>query len=176
MRKHEVFKFIFSSSATVYGDPKVLPLIETLPTGQCTNPYGKSKYMVEEILKDVSELSPNWVIISLRYFNPLGAHSSGEIGEDPKGIPHNLMPLLTQVAVGLRPEFKVFGSDYDSKDGTGIRDYTHIEDIANGHLKALEKISSENWSGFNAINLGTGRGYTVLEVSLKLLTLFKTYK
>ena len=170
MRKHKVFKFIFSSSATVYGDPKVLPLTETCQTGQCTNPYGKSKYMVEEILEDLSKSSPDWVIISLRYFNPVGAHPSADIGEDPQEIPNNLMPYITQVAVGLRPELKVFGSDYDSKDGTGIRDYIHVEDLANGHLKALDKISSENWNGFNAINLGTGRGYTVLEVSHKLFS------
>ena len=171
MRKHKVYKFIFSSSATVYGDPQVLPLTEDVPTGQsCTNPYGKSKYMVEVILEDLAKSSPEWSIISLRYFNPVGAHSSGDIGEDPQEIPNNLMPFLTQVVVGMRPELKVFGNDYNTVDGTGVRDYIHIEDLANGHLKALEKISSNKWNGFNAINLGTGRGYSVLEVSLTFKT------
>jgi len=165
MKKFGVNKFIFSSSATVYGDPQKLPLVETLPIGQnCTNPYGKSKFMVEEILKDLCISSPDWTVISLRYFNPVGAHSSGDIGEDPQEIPNNLMPFVTQVAVGLRPELKVFGKDYNTVDGTGVRDYIHIEDLSNGHLAALKEIMSKNWKGFNAINLGTGRGYSVLEV------------
>ena len=166
MRKHKVFKFIFSSSATVYGDPETLPLVESIKTGlSCTNPYGKSKHMVEQILEDLSKSSSDWSIISLRYFNPVGAHSSGEIGEDSQDIPNNLMPYVTQVAVGQRDELKVFGIDYNTPDGTGVRDYIHIEDLAVGHLKALDKISEDSWKGFHAINLGTGRGYSVLEVS-----------
>jgi UDP-glucose 4-epimerase len=120
--------------------------------------------MVEEILKDLCISSPDWTVISLRYFNPVGAHSSGDIGEDPQEMPNNLMPFVTQVAVGLRPELKVFGKDYNTVDGTGVRDYIHIEDLSNGHLAALKEIMSKNWKGFNAINLGTGRGYSVLEV------------
>ncbi|CAG2115424.1 unnamed protein product [Medioppia subpectinata] len=171
MRKHGVTKFIFSSSATVYGDPEVLPLVESLPTGQtCSNPYGRTKHIVELILKDVCKSSPEWSVISLRYFNPVGAHSSGDIGEDPQDIPNNLMPFITQVAVGIRPELSVFGNDYNTVDGTGVRDYLHIDDLAIGHLKAIEKISGKGWNGFNAINLGTGRGYSVLEVISSLLT------
>lgn len=167
MKKFNVNKFIFSSSATVYGAPHILTLTETFPTGQsCTNPYGKSKYMVEQILEDLCKSSPVWSAISLRYFNPVGAHSSGCIGEDPQEIPNNLMPFVSQVAVGIRSELRVFGGDYDTIDGTGVRDYIHIEDLANGHLKALEKIQTNGWNGFHAINLGTGRGYSVLEVSI----------
>lgn len=167
MRKQKVFKFIFSSSATVYGDPEVLPLVESMKTGQsCTNPYGKSKHMVEVILEDLSKSSDDWSIISLRYFNPVGAHSSGDIGEDSQDIPNNLMPYVTQVAVGQREELKVFGNDYNTPDGTGVRDYLHIEDLAVGHLRALDKISEDSWKGFHAVNLGTGRGYSVLEVRL----------
>ncbi|XP_054159731.1 UDP-glucose 4-epimerase-like [Oppia nitens] len=165
MRKSKVTKLIFSSSATVYGDPEVLPLVETLPTGQtCTNPYGRSKHMVEVVLKDLCKSSPEWSVMSLRYFNPVGAHSSGDIGEDPQEIPNNLMPFVTQVAVGMRPELKIFGGDYNTPDGTGVRDYIHIEDLSNGHLKALEQITTELWKDFHPINLGTGRGYSVLEV------------
>ncbi|CAM6032027.1 unnamed protein product, partial [Sphagnum compactum] len=164
MKKYGINKFIYSSSATVYGEPQSLPIDESSPTGQnCTNPYGKSKFMVEEILKDLCHSSPDWTVISLRYFNPVGAHSSGDIGEDPQEIPNNLMPYVTQVAVGLRPELKVFGNDYKTIDGTGVRDYIHIEDLSNGHLAALKQITSKDWKGFNAINLGTGRGYSVLE-------------
>ncbi len=166
MKKYGINKFIYSSSATVYGEPQTLPIDENSPTGQnCTNPYGKSKFMVEEILKDLCYSSPDWTVISLRYFNPVGAHSSGDIGEDPQEIPNNLMPYVTQVGVGLRPELKVFGNDYKTIDGTGVRDYIHIEDLSNGHLAALKQIMSQNCKGFNAINLGTGRGYSVLEVN-----------
>ncbi|XP_022907261.2 UDP-glucose 4-epimerase isoform X1 [Onthophagus taurus] len=165
MRKHNVKKIVFSSSATVYGIPKFLPITEQHPTGQgCTNPYGKTKYFVEEILKDVCTSDQEWKAIILRYFNPVGAHPSGLIGEDPTGIPNNLMPYISQVAVGRRDKVQVFGNDYDTEDGTGVRDYIHITDLAAGHVSALAKFDDTTFKGFMAYNLGTGRGYSVLEM------------
>ncbi|XP_076766107.1 UDP-galactose 4'-epimerase isoform X2 [Xylocopa sonorina] len=164
MREFNLKRFIYSSSATVYGIPKKLPLVESMKTGDCTNPYGKTKYMVEEILKDLCESDKAWSIISLRYFNPVGAHSSGQIGEDPNGIPNNLMPYIAQVSVGKREILYVYGNDYDTPDGTGIRDYIHITDLAIGHVKAMIYEKIRNPIGFTAINLGTGKGYSVLEV------------
>lgn len=154
--------FIFSSSATVYGDSKVMPVTEDCPKGICTNPYGWTKHMNEQILTDLAHAEPEWNIILLRYFNPIGAHKSGMIGEDPKGIPNNLMPYITQVAVGKREKLGLFGNDYDTPDGTCIRDYIHVLDLAAGHVKALEKLD-EN-CGLGLYNLGTGKGYSVLEV------------
>ncbi|CAG9859965.1 unnamed protein product [Phyllotreta striolata] len=160
-----VKNMVFSSSATVYGDPQFLPITESHPTGQgCTNPYGKSKYFVEEIMKDVCTADPDWKVILLRYFNPVGAHESGLIGEDPSGIPNNLMPYIAQVAVGRRDKLQVFGSDYPTPDGTGVRDYIHITDLAIGHLKALERMFSPNFKSWKAYNLGTGHGYSVLDM------------
>ncbi|XP_055589275.1 UDP-glucose 4-epimerase [Uranotaenia lowii] len=164
MQECNVFSFVYSSSATVYGEPQKLPLDETHPTGNCTNPYGKSKYFTEEILKDLCESDPRWKVISLRYFNPVGAHKSGRIGEDPNGEPNNLMPYISQVAVGRRQCLKVFGNDYDTPDGTGVRDYIHIVDLAEGHVSAIDKLASGELTGFVVYNLGTGRGYSVLEV------------
>ncbi|XP_068990339.1 UDP-glucose 4-epimerase isoform X2 [Neodiprion pinetum] len=161
MREHGVYRMIYSSSATVYGLPDKLPLTEDMKTGDCTNPYGKSKFMVEEILKDLCVSDKVWSITSLRYFNPVGAHPSGNIGEDPNGIPNNLMPYIAQVAVGKREKLSVYGSDYNTPDGTGVRDYIHVIDLAVGHLQA---ISHQHPSGFQVYNLGTGRGYSVLEV------------
>jgi len=151
----------FSSSATVYGEPDKVPINEDFPLS-ATNPYGRSKLMIEEILRDLYSAEPSWNIAILRYFNPVGAHSSGRIGEDPNGIPNNLMPFISRVAVGRLSELPVFGNDYPTQDGTGIRDYIHVMDLANGHLKALEKLSSN--PGTVTYNLGTGRGYSVLEV------------
>ena len=162
MRKHGVKNIIFSSSATVYGDPKIIPITEECPKGQCTNPYGWTKSMLEQILSDVQKADPEWNVILLRYFNPIGAHKSGTIGENPTGIPNNLMPYVTQVAVGKRPELGVFGDDYDTPDGTGVRDYIHVVDLAIGHVKALKKI--EEKAGLKIYNLGTGTGYSVLDV------------
>uniref|UniRef100_A0A182QFI6 UDP-glucose 4-epimerase n=1 Tax=Anopheles farauti TaxID=69004 RepID=A0A182QFI6_9DIPT len=159
-----VFKIVYSSSATVYGEPQKLPLTESHPTGSCTNPYGKSKYFTEEIMKDLCESDPRWTVVSLRYFNPVGAHKSGRIGEDPNGEPNNLMPYISQVAVGRRDHLRVFGSNYDTPDGTGVRDYIHIVDLAEGHVKAIDKLAGGSISGFCVYNLGTGRGYSVLEV------------
>lgn len=165
MQDHNVKKLVFSSSATVYGIPQFLPITEEHPTGQgCTNPYGKTKYFVEEILKDVCTSDPNWRVILLRYFNPVGAHKSGLIGEDPAGIPNNLMPYISQVAVGRREKVNVFGADYNTPDGTGVRDYIHITDLAIGHVRALLKINEPSFKGWDVYNLGTGRGYSVLEV------------
>ncbi|XP_019870278.1 UDP-glucose 4-epimerase isoform X2 [Aethina tumida] len=165
MAKNGVKSLVFSSSATVYGNPQFLPITEDHPTGQgCTNPYGKTKYFVEEILKDVCASDPEWKVVLLRYFNPVGAHESGLIGEDPAGIPNNLMPYISQVAVGRREKLKVFGSDYETPDGTGVRDYIHITDLAIGHLKALEKMLNPSFHSWKAYNLGTGRGYSVLEM------------
>ncbi|RMA93301.1 UDP-glucose 4-epimerase GalE [Hydrogenothermus marinus] len=160
MQKKNIKKIVFSSSATVYGDPQKLPLTEDHPLAP-VNPYGKTKYMIEEILKDLYNSDKNWHIAVLRYFNPVGAHESGLIGEDPQGIPNNLMPYISQVAVGKREYLRVFGNDYDTPDGTGIRDYIHVVDLAKGHLKALEKLDE---IGYEVYNLGTGRGYSVLEV------------
>lgn len=162
MRKHGCKNIIFSSSATVYGDPAIIPITEECPKGTCTNPYGWTKSMLEQVLSDMQKADPEWNVILLRYFNPIGAHKSGTIGENPNGIPNNLMPYITQVAVGKRPELGVFGNDYDTHDGTGVRDYIHVVDLANGHLKALEKIASN--PGLGIYNLGTGTGYSVLDV------------
>ena len=161
MEKHKVKNLVFSSSATVYGEPDKVPINEDFPLS-ATNPYGRSKLMIEEILRDLYSAEPSWNIAILRYFNPVGAHSSGRIGEDPNGIPNNLMPFISRVAVGRLSELPVFGNDYPTQDGTGIRDYIHVMDLANGHLKALEKLSSN--PGTVTYNLGTGRGYSVLEV------------
>lgn len=162
MQRHNVFNLVFSSSATVYGDPVSLPLHEGMPTGRPTNPYGQSKLMVELILKDLYQADNRWNIALLRYFNPVGAHPSGLIGEDPNGIPNNLMPFITQVATGKREFLSVFGDDYDTPDGTGVRDYIHVEDLAAGHLKALDKLAQE--VGLVTYNLGTGQGYSVLDM------------
>ncbi|XP_011173423.1 UDP-glucose 4-epimerase [Solenopsis invicta] len=164
MRENNVKRFIYSSSATVYGIPDQLPLVEDMKTGNCTNPYGKTKFMVEEILKDLCASDKEFSVISLRYFNPVGAHPSGEIGEDPNGIPNNLMPYIAQVSVGKRDVLYVYGNDYDTPDGTGVRDYIHIMDLAIGHMKAMMYQKTCNPTGFKPINLGTGKGYSVLEV------------
>ena len=156
-----VRKFVFSSSATVYGDPARVPINEEFPTS-ATNPYGRSKLMIEEILKDLSVSDPDWGIVLLRYFNPVGAHVSGQIGEDPQGIPNNLIPYVSQVAVGKLQELSVFGNDYPTPDGTGVRDYIHVVDLARGHIKALDRIAEAE--GVLTYNLGTGHGYSVLEI------------
>ena len=162
LRSHGCKNIIFSSSATVYGNPAVIPITEECPKGRCTNPYGQTKSMLEEILMDIQKADPEWNVVLLRYFNPIGAHASGLIGEDPNGIPNNLMPYITQVAVGKRAELGVFGDDYDTPDGTGVRDYIHVVDLANGHVKALEAIRRK--CGLAIYNLGTGHGYSVLDV------------
>ncbi|CAD6217785.1 GSCOCG00011392001-RA-CDS [Cotesia congregata] len=164
MKEYNVKNLIFSSSATVYGIPEKLPQTEEMVTGNCTNPYGKTKFMVEEFLKDLCTADKSWSVISLRYFNPVGAHPSGEIGEDPNGIPNNLMPFIAQVAVGKRDVLYVYGDDHETHDGTGVRDYIHIMDLAIGHVKAITYQSSRDVKGFNPVNLGTGRGYSVLEM------------
>lgn len=156
-----IYNFVFSSSATVYGDPASVPIKEDFPTS-ATNPYGQSKLMMEIILKDVAAANDNWSISLLRYFNPIGAHESGSIGEDPNGIPNNLMPFISQVAVGKREQLSIFGDDYPTPDGTGVRDYIHVVDLAKGHLKALEKIAGN--TGVVTHNLGTGNGYSVLDM------------
>ncbi|MEH7111517.1 UDP-glucose 4-epimerase GalE [Neobacillus niacini] len=161
MGKYGVKNLVFSSSATVYGMPESVPISEDFPLS-ATNPYGRTKLMIEDILQDLYVSDNNWSIALLRYFNPIGAHESGMIGEDPNGIPNNLMPFVSQVAVGKLDELKVFGSDYPTVDGTGVRDYIHVLDLANGHLKALEKVMYSN--GVEAYNLGTGTGYSVLEL------------
>ena len=162
MRKHNVKNIIFSSSATVYGIPEYSPITEDFPKGQCMHPYGWTKSMLEQILSDMHTSDPSWNVVILRYFNPIGAHKSGLIGEDPSGIPNNLMPYVTQVAVGKRPELGVFGNDYNTHDGTGVRDYIHVVDLAVGHVKALRKI--EENAGLKIYNLGTGTGYSVLDI------------
>ncbi|MCW8106968.1 UDP-glucose 4-epimerase GalE [Alteromonas ponticola] len=162
MQEHQVKNIVFSSSATVYGDPVSLPLRESMSTGHPTNPYGMSKLMVEHILADIYNSDTAWNIVLLRYFNPVGAHPSGKIGEDPNGIPNNLMPYISQVATGKLKELSVFGDDYDTADGTGVRDYIHVEDLANGHLKALDRLNLN--MGLDIYNLGTGQGYSVLEM------------
>ncbi len=162
MRKAGCKNIIFSSSATVYGDPAIIPITEECPKGTCTNPYGWSKSMLEQILSDIQKADPEWNVILLRYFNPIGAHKSGLIGENPNGIPNNLMPYITQVAVGKLKELGVFGNDYDTPDGTGVRDYIHVVDLAIGHVKALSKLK-EN-VGLGIYNLGTGTGYSVLDI------------
>lgn len=153
---------IFSSSATVYGNPKSVPITEDFPKGECTNPYGWSKSMMEQIMIDLQKSDPAWKIVLLRYFNPIGAHKSGEIGEDPQGIPNNLLPYIAQVAVGKLDYLRVFGDDYDTVDGTGVRDYIHVVDLAKGHVCAIDKLDSLD--GVSIINLATGNGYSVLEV------------
>lgn len=162
MRNHGVKKIIFSSSATVYGDPAFVPITEECPKGHITNPYGQTKGMLEQILTDLHTADPEWSVILLRYFNPVGAHKSGMIGEDPAGIPNNLTPYITQVAVGKLKEVGVFGNDYDTPDGTGVRDYIHVVDLALGHVKALAKLREENL--VRIYNLGTGHGYSVLQM------------
>ena len=162
MAAAEVFRLVFSSSATVYGEPTQMPIREDYPTGLPTNPYGRSKLMVEELLRDLAHSDPRWSIALLRYFNPVGAHVSGLIGEDPNGIPNNLLPYISQVAIGKLKQLSVFGADYPTLDGTGVRDYIHVVDLANGHLKALQAI--EQSAGVNVWNLGTGTGYSVLQM------------
>ncbi len=157
-----VFNFVFSSSATVYGEPTQMPISETCPIGQPTNPYGRSKLVVEDMLRDLAASDQRWRIAILRYFNPVGAHESGLIGEDPNGIPNNLLPYIAQVVVGKLPELSVFGDDYSTPDGTGVRDYIHVVDLAEGHLRALEAL--ETHTGAHVWNLGTGQGYSVLEM------------
>ena len=157
-----VKNIVFSSSATVYGDVEVMPITEECPKGQCTNPYGWTKSMMEQIMTDFQKANPEWNVILLRYFNPVGAHESGRIGEDPKGIPNNLMPYIAQVAVGKREKLGVFGDDYDTPDGTGVRDYIHVVDLAIGHVKAVNYILTN--PGLDVINLGTGKGYSVLDM------------
>ena len=162
MRKHGCKNIIFSSSATVYGNPAFIPITEECPKGVCTNPYGWTKSMLEQILSDIQKADNEWNVILLRYFNPIGAHKSGTMGENPNGIPNNLMPFITQVAVGKRDHLNVFGNDYDTPDGTGVRDYIHVVDLAIGHVKALKKI--EENAGLKIYNLGTGHGYSVLAI------------
>uniref|UniRef100_A0A3P9JFP4 UDP-glucose 4-epimerase n=2 Tax=Oryzias latipes TaxID=8090 RepID=A0A3P9JFP4_ORYLA len=162
MQANNVRNLVFSSSATVYGDPKHLPIDEQHPAGGCTNPYGKTKFFIEEIIKDQCKAEKDWNAVLLRYFNPIGAHSSGLIGEDPQGIPNNLLPYVAQVAVGRRQCLSVFGNDYDTVDGTGVRDYIHVVDLSKGHIAALKKLK-EN-CGCKVYNLGTGKGYSVLQV------------
>lgn len=163
MRKYGCKKFIFSSSATVYGEPEKIPLTEECKIGGTTNPYGTTKLFIEQILKDIYRSDNTWDICILRYFNPVGAHESGLIGEEPKGIPNNLMPYVARVAAGILPELSVFGNDYNTPDGTGVRDYIHVVDLAKGHVKALEKLDKEQ-EGLYIYNLGTGTGYSVLDM------------
>ena len=162
MRKAGVKSIVFSSSATVYGDPEVVPITEDSPTGATTNPYGRSKYMVEQCLGDLFNAEKDWSVTLLRYFNPVGAHPSGTMGEDPQGIPNNLMPFIAQVAVGRRESLSVFGNDYPTPDGTGVRDYIHVMDLADGHVAALNAVGQQ--AGLHIYNLGTGKGSSVLEM------------
>ncbi|MDC7689673.1 UDP-glucose 4-epimerase GalE [Vogesella indigofera] len=161
MRRHGVRSLVFSSSATVYGDPISVPIHESFPLS-ATNPYGRSKLMVEDILRDLNQAEPDWNVAILRYFNPVGAHESGQIGEDPSGIPNNLMPFISQVAIGQQAKLNVFGADYPTPDGTGVRDYIHVVDLAEGHLKALQTLQTQG--GLITVNLGTGQGYSVLDM------------
>lgn len=161
MKSFNVTKLVFSSSATVYGDPHTVPITEDFPLS-ATNPYGRTKLFIEDILRDLYKSDNSWNIAILRYFNPIGAHSSGRIGEDPNGIPNNLLPYISQVAVGKLKELRVFGSDYPTEDGTGVRDFVHVVDLAQGHLKALDKLKAK--PGIVTYNLGTGKGYSVLEM------------
>ena len=163
MKKYGVKTFVFSSSATVYGDPETIPITEDCKTGGTTNPYGTSKLFIEQILKDIYTSDKTWNICILRYFNPVGAHESGLIGEEPQGIPNNLMPYVARVAAGTLKELSVFGNDYDTPDGTGVRDYIHVVDLAKGHIKALQKLEKEQ-KGLYIYNLGTGNGYSVLDM------------
>lgn len=162
MEKYGVNNFVFSSSATVYGADADIPYIESMPTGGCTNPYGWTKFMIEQILRDSAAANENLSVVLLRYFNPIGAHESGLIGEDPNGIPNNLLPYITQVAMGKLEKLGVFGNDYETHDGTGVRDYIHVSDLADGHVLSIEY--AKNHKGVEAINLGTGVGYSVLDV------------
>ena len=162
MRKHGCKNIIFSSSATVYGAPETMPITEDCPKGTVTNPYGQTKSMLEQVLTDIQKADPQWNVVLLRYFNPIGAHKSGTIGEDPNGIPNNLMPYITQVAVGKLPQLGVFGNDYPTHDGTGVRDYIHVVDLARGHVCPLKAI--EEKGGLGIYNLGTGQGYSVLDL------------
>ena len=162
MRSHGCKNIVFSSSATVYGDPAVIPITEECPLGETTNPYGTTKAMIERILTDIQKADPEWNVILLRYFNPIGAHASGLIGEDPKGIPNNLVPYVAKVAVGQLEKVHVFGNDYNTPDGTGVRDYIHVVDLAKGHLAALAAM--DRLEGVNIFNLGTGTGYSVLDI------------
>lgn len=162
MRNHNVKNIVFSSSATVYGDPAFIPITEECPKGKITNPYGQTKSMLEQVLEDIHVSDPEWNVILLRYFNPIGAHKSGLIGEDPKGIPNNLVPYVAQVAIGKLECLGVFGDDYDTPDGTGVRDYIHVVDLAKGHVAAIKKL--EEKKGVLIYNLGTGKGYSVLDV------------
>ncbi|CAL8285961.1 unnamed protein product [Lota lota] len=162
MQTHGVHNLVFSSSATVYGDPQRLPIDEQHPVGSCTNPYGKTKFFIEEMITDQCKANKDWNAIALRYFNPIGAHISGLIGEDPQGIPNNLLPYVAQVAIGRREHLSVFGNDYDTPDGTGVRDYIHVVDLAKGHIAALKKLQDN--CGCKVYNLGTGTGYSVLQM------------
>lgn len=162
MDRMGVKNIVFSSSATVYGSPEIIPITEECPKGECTNPYGWTKSMMEQIMSDVQKAKSDWNVVLLRYFNPVGAHESGRIGEDPKGIPNNLMPYISQVAVGKLEKLGVFGDDYDTPDGTGVRDYIHVVDLAIGHVKAIDYILTN--PGLDVINLGTGVGYSVLDM------------
>ena len=162
MRRHGCKNIIFSSSATVYGDPAIVPITEDCPKGQCTNPYGQTKSMLEQVMMDLQKADPEWNVVLLRYFNPIGAHPSGRIGENPNGIPNNLMPYITQVAVGKRECLSIFGNDYPTADGTGVRDYIHVCDLAAAHVAALQAI--ERKQGLAIYNIGTGHGYSVLDV------------
>ena len=162
MEKHSVNRFIFSSSATVYSTDAVPPFTESTPTGICTNPYGYTKHMIEQILRDTAAAMHDFSVVLLRYFNPIGAHESGLMGEKPNGIPNNLMPYITQVAAGIRQKLSVFGNDYPTHDGTGVRDYIHVTDLAKGHVAALKY--TETHTGAEAVNLGTGKGYSVLDM------------
>ena len=162
MRNHGCKSIIFSSSATVYGDPLEIPITENCPKGICTNPYGWTKSMIEQMLCDIAKSDPQWRVVLLRYFNPVGAHPSGKIGENPNGIPNNLMPYITQVAIGKRAELGIFGNDYPTPDGTGVRDFIHVSDLAKGHVAAIKAIGMQ--SGVSIYNMGTGRGYSVLEM------------
>ena len=164
LAEHGCKNIVFSSSATVYGDPASVPIREDFPTPGCTNPYGWTKLMMEQVFKDVQKADPEWNVILLRYFNPIGAHKSGLIGEDPQGIPNNLAPYVAQVAIGRRECLNVFGDDYPTPDGTGVRDYIHVTDLAIGHVKAIEKLAKEPHLGLKTYNLGTGHGYSVLQV------------
>lgn len=163
MTQANVKNLIFSSSATVYGDPEALPIVESSPRS-ATNPYGQSKLMIEYMLEDLAKADNHWQLISLRYFNPIGAHHTGTIGENPNGIPNNLMPYVSQVAVGKLPQLSVFGNDYDTVDGTGVRDYIHVVDLAKGHVAALQYLQQQTQLGFEPINLGTGKGTSVLQL------------
>lgn len=162
MRVNQVKSLVFSSSCTVYGEPHAVPITENFPLNPATNPYGRTKRIIEDMLRDLVVAEPEWDIALLRYFNPVGAHESGRIGEDPSGVPNNIMPYIARVAVGIYPEVLVTGSDYDTPDGTGVRDYIHVVDLAIGHIKALRKLATK--PGLVTYNLGTGRGYSVLEL------------